>query len=178
MWFVYTHTCIYIYICIYMYMPNLSSRIMNQVTKLISSQTALILRGILSTRCWKHSSEVLVHIDMTASHSCCRCVGCTSMMPISRSTTSQSCSVGLRSGDWRPLAFRELVVMLNKPVSDDMSSVTRCIILLEAGQQQYSGRLQHLNDARLVLRGPKKENIPPHHHYTSSLNRWYEAEWI
>ncbi len=47
----------------------------------------------------KHSSEILVHIDMISSHSCCRFVGCTSMMRISRSTTSQRCSIGLRSGD-------------------------------------------------------------------------------
>ncbi len=62
-------------------------------------RTALILHGIDSTRCWKNSSEILVHIDMIASHSCCRFVGCTSMMWISRSTTSQRCSIGLRSGD-------------------------------------------------------------------------------
>ncbi len=36
---------------------------------------------------------------MTASRSCCRFVGCTSMMRISRSTTSQRCSIGFRSGD-------------------------------------------------------------------------------
>ncbi len=36
---------------------------------------------------------------MIASRSCCRFVGCTSMMWISRSTTSQRCSIGLRSGD-------------------------------------------------------------------------------
>ncbi len=36
---------------------------------------------------------------MITSHSCCRFVGCTSMMWISRSTTSQRCSIGLRSGD-------------------------------------------------------------------------------
>ncbi len=42
---------------------------------------------------------MLVHINMIASHSCCRFVGCTSMMRISRSTTSQRCSIGLRSGD-------------------------------------------------------------------------------
>ncbi len=47
----------------------------------------------------KHSSEILVHIVMIASHSCCRFVVCTSMMRISRSTTSQRCSIGLRSGD-------------------------------------------------------------------------------
>ncbi len=59
-------------------------------------RTALILRGIDSTRFIK---EILVHIDMIASRSCCRFVGCTSMMWISRSTTSQRCSIGLRSGD-------------------------------------------------------------------------------
>ncbi len=63
-----------------------------------SFRTVLILRGIDSTRCWKHSSDVLLHIVMIASHSCCRFVGCTSMMWISRSTTSQRCSIGLRSG--------------------------------------------------------------------------------
>ncbi len=62
-------------------------------------RTALILRGIDLTRCWKHSSEILVHIDMIASCSSCRFVGCTSMMWISRSTTSQRCSIGLRAGD-------------------------------------------------------------------------------
>ncbi len=36
---------------------------------------------------------------MIASRSICRFVGCTSMMWISRSTTSQRCSIGLRSGD-------------------------------------------------------------------------------
>ncbi len=46
-----------------------------------------------------YSSEILVHMDTIASRSCCRFVGCTSMMWISRSTTSQRCSIGLRSGD-------------------------------------------------------------------------------
>ncbi len=62
-------------------------------------RTALILRGIDSTRCWKHSSMMLVNIDTIASCSCCRFVGCTSIMWISRSTTSRRCSIGLRSGD-------------------------------------------------------------------------------
>ncbi len=62
-------------------------------------RTAFILHDIDSTRCWKYSSEILVLIDMMASRSCCRFVGCTSMMRISRSSTSQRCFIGLRSGD-------------------------------------------------------------------------------
>ncbi len=50
-----------------------------------------------------HMLETLLrdfgHIVMIASHSCCRFVVCTSMMWISRSTASQRCSIGLRSGD-------------------------------------------------------------------------------
>lgn len=40
----------------------------------------------------KHSSEILVHADMTASCSCCRFVS--HMIGISCSTTSQMCSIG------------------------------------------------------------------------------------
>ncbi len=60
---------------------------------------ASILHDIASTRFWKHSSVILVHIDTIASYSYCRFVGCTTMTRISHSTTSQMCSIGLRSGD-------------------------------------------------------------------------------
>lgn len=43
--------------------------------------TALIVHGINSTRCWRHSSEILVHIGIIVSRNCCKCVSCTSMMP-------------------------------------------------------------------------------------------------
>lgn len=49
-----------------------------------------IQRDIESTRCWKQSLESLVHID-----SCCRFVGWTSMMRISKPITCPRCSVGL-----------------------------------------------------------------------------------
>ncbi len=62
-------------------------------------RTAFILHGIDSTRFWKHFSDILVHIDMIGSCSWCRFVGCSSIMLISRSTTSQWCSTGFRSGD-------------------------------------------------------------------------------
>lgn len=38
-------------------------------------------------------------LSIIASRTCCSCVGCTSMMQISLSTTFQMCSMGLRSGD-------------------------------------------------------------------------------
>ncbi len=45
------------------------------------------------------------------------------------------------------------------------------------GQQQYSGRLWHLNDAQLVLSVSRK--YPPHHYTTTnSLNHWDKAGWI
>ncbi len=71
---------------------------MYRVGPAFAFRTALILHCIDSTRFWKHSSEILVHIDMITSRSCCRFVGCTSMMRISRSTTSQRCSILLL--DW------------------------------------------------------------------------------
>ncbi len=92
------------YIYIYIYTHTLTGHFIRYILLVpvwtpFVFRTALILRGIDSTRCWKHSSEILVHIVMIASHSCCRFVVCTSMMWISRSTTSQRCSIGLRSGD-------------------------------------------------------------------------------
>ncbi len=96
--------CICMYIYIYIYTHTLTGHFI-RYTLLVpvwtpfAFRTALILRGTGSKRCWKHSSEILVHIDMIASHSCCRFVGCTTMMWISRSSTSHMCSIGLRSGD-------------------------------------------------------------------------------
>ncbi len=74
--------------------------------------------------------------------------------------------------------------MFKKPVWDDLSFVTWCIILLEVAirrwihcshkrdghsQQQYSGRLWCLKDAQLVLRGQncgkKISPTPLHHHH-------------
>ncbi len=47
----------------------------------LAFRTASILQMVVgNTRCWKHSSKMLVHIDRIASCSCCRFVGCTSMM--------------------------------------------------------------------------------------------------
>jgi len=61
--------------------------------------TALIFHGIDSTKCWKHSLELLVHIDIIPSCSCWRFVSSTSIMRISHSTTYQRCSIAF--GIWR-----------------------------------------------------------------------------
>ncbi len=74
-------------------------------TLLGPSWTHVCLQNCLNSS-WHRFNKVLEtllrdvgHIVMIASHSCCRFVVCTSMMWISRSTTSQRCSIGLRSGD-------------------------------------------------------------------------------
>jgi len=100
-------------------------------------RTALILHGINSTRCWKHSSENVVHAiaaDLSAVHPWCK------------------------SPEFK------------KPVWDDLSFVTWYVILLKVAirrwvhcghkgvdmvSKQYLGRLWHLNNAQLALRGPK-----------------------
>ncbi len=77
--------------------------------------------------------------------------------------------------------------MFKKPVWDDLSFVTRCIILLEVhqkmvhcshkGMDMVSNNTQvdwRLNDAQLVQSVSRK--YPPQH-YTTSLNRWDKAGW-
>ncbi len=79
---------------------------------LVPGWTPFCLQNCLNSS-WHKFNKVLetflrdlVHNDMIASRSCCRFVGCTSMMRISRSTTSQRCSIGFRSGDChRPAQF-------------------------------------------------------------------------
>ncbi len=141
-----------------------------------------IWNTFISSFSFPHSSEILVHIDMIASHSCCRFVGCTCMIWISRSTTSQMCSIGLRSGDCGGHLSKVNSLSCSRNQSEMIWALWRCIILLEVasedgytvvikgwhGQQQYSGRLWRLNDAQLVLRGSKcakKISPTPLHHY-------------
>ncbi len=100
-------------------------------------RTALILRGIDSTRCWKHSSEMLVNIDMIASRSCCRFVGWISMMWISRSTTSQRCSIGLRSGDCGGHLSKVNSLSCSRNQSEMIWALWPCIILLEVAIRRW-----------------------------------------
>lgn len=48
------------------------------------------------------------------------------------------------------------------------------------GQQQYSGRLQCVNDAQLLLRGPQwaKTVPPPPSLHQQQPHRWYRTGWI
>ncbi len=106
---------------------------------------------------------------MIASHSCCRFVSCTSMMWISRSTTSQMCSIGLRSGDCGGHLSKvnslscsrnqsEMIWALwhvHYPAGSSIRRWVHCSQREGHGQQQYSGRLWRLNNAQLILTGPK-----------------------
>ncbi len=104
-WYKYIYPYILVYECvcvyIYIYIHSLTGHFVRYTLLVLGwtpfvFRTALILRGIDSTRCWKHSSEILVHIDMRASRSCCRFVGYTSMMQISVPPHPKDCGGHLR----------------------------------------------------------------------------------
>jgi len=135
------------------------------------------LSGIDSTRCWKHSSDIVVNIDMIASRNCCRFFGCTSMMQISCSTTFQRCCIGFRSGDCGGHWSTVNSMSCSRNQSEIISALDMACYPAESNHQKmstlwspkgWSGRLWHLNDARLVLRGPqcgKKISLTPLHHH-------------
>ncbi len=75
---------------------------------------------------------------MIASHSCCRFVSCTSMMWISRSTTSQRCSVGLRSGDCGGHLSKVNSLSCSRIQSEMIWALWHwCIILLEVAIRRW-----------------------------------------
>lgn len=110
----------------------------------------------------KHSSEMLVQADMTASCSCCSFVGCTSMMRISRSTTSQRYSIGLKYGNCGghlstvyPLLYSRNQLDLSYAMWDGvLSSWKQTLIDVYTihGQQQYPCMMCCL---KRVLRWPE-----------------------
>ncbi len=113
---------------------------------------------------------------MIASHSCCRFVVCTSMMRISRSTTSQSCSIGLRSGDCGGHLSKvnslsctrnqsEMIWALWHGALSCWKYIRRwCTVVIKGWtwSQQYSGRLV-FKRCSIGTNGPKvcQENTPP-----------------
>ncbi len=114
---------------------------------------------------------------MIASHSCCRFVGSTSMMWISRSTTSQRCSIALRSGDCGGHLSKVNSLSCSR---DDLSFVTWCIILLEvASEDEYTVVIKGWTWSATILReavvfkrcsigtkcAKKISPTPLHHHH-------------
>lgn len=110
--------------------------------------------------------------------------------PLTLSTASQRCCVGLRSGDCgghfsaAPCSCNQLEMVRAlwrvelccwKWPSEDVSLWPwrdGC------GLHLYSGRLRHLNNAQLVLGGPKcAKNIPPHR-YTTSISLNHCSSWM
>ncbi len=120
---------------------------------------------------------------MIASHSCCRFVGCTSMMWISRSTTSQRCSIGLRSGDCGGHLSKvnslscsrnqsEMIWALWHGALSCWKYIRRLVHCSHKGMDMVSNNTQAVAFKRCSIgtKGPKvcQENIPPpplHHHH-------------
>lgn len=94
-------------------------------------RTTFILCGILSTRCRKLSSQVLVHIDTIASRDWYRFVSYRFFHHIPKVLCWTE-----TWRPWRPLEYSELIVQ--KPVGGDLSFVTGCIILLEVTISRWS----------------------------------------
>lgn len=74
------------------------------------------------TRCCKHSSEMLVHVDSIASHRRCRFVG--SVMQLSCFTTSQGAFSNWDLGTMGTSWYSKVLVMFKKPVWDLKLSLT------------------------------------------------------
>ncbi len=110
-----------------------------------------------------------------------------SMMWISRSTTSQRCSIGLRSGDCGGHLSKvnslscsrnqsEMIWALWHGALSCWKYIRRWVHCSHEGMD--ISRLWRLNNAQLVLRGPKCAKKIFHHYTTTSLNRWDKAGWI
>lgn len=138
--------------------------------------TVGILHGVDSQRCWKHSSENLVHFDMIGSHTFCK-----SLLRRIPKVLHWIWIWWL----WRPCEYSELNVMLKEQVGDDSrfgtGSVTLCFVVMK-GMDVVSNNTQVgccFNDSHLELRDPKcaKKDLPCYYS-TTSLNHWYKAAWI
>ncbi|KAI5104217.1 ADAMTS-like protein 3, partial [Silurus meridionalis] len=68
---------------------------------LFGFRISLILLGMDFTMHWKHMFEILVHVELTASHNCCRIVRCTFTLQFTHYTTFHSCSITVRSSNTR-----------------------------------------------------------------------------
>lgn len=142
-----------------------------------------MLHAIDSALNQKHYAEIFVHIDMTASHCCCRFVSCTSMMWISRSITSQRCFIRLRSGDCgaHSSTVNALLCSVNQFVMIwalwngvlSVPSEDRNTVVIE-GWKWWATILSYAVVFKQCLVGTKVQSL----HSTTSLNNWYKARWI
>ncbi len=171
-------------------------------TLLVPCRTPFCLQNCLNSswhifnKVLEHSSEILVHIDMIASRSSCRFVGCTSMTQISHSTTSQRCSIGLRSGYCGGHLSKVNSLSCSRNQSEMIWALWHgALSCWKYIRRWYTVVIKGWTWSATILRkavafkrcsigtkGPKvcHENIPPHHYTTTttSLNRWDKAGWV
>jgi len=120
---------------------------------------------------------------MIVSRSCCRFVGCTSMMWISCSTTSQRCSIGLRSGDCGGHLSKVNSLSCSRNQSEMIwalwhGALSCWMLPSEDGYtvviKGWTWSATILRYVKMVLRGPKcakKISPTPLHHHQHELLR-------
>lgn len=112
-------------------------------TKRISPQECAercFSHGRDSSSCWKLSSEMLVHIDMRASHSCCRFIDCTAMIWISSSIPKVL--YWIESQRLWSFYYSELTVHVQETRWNDMSSD----VFPAGSSRQKMGRVRSWRD--------------------------------
>lgn len=119
-------------------------------------------------------AELLVHIDIIASHSCCRIVSWTPMMRLSCCTTSQSCSIGLRSGDSKAIWVQQTHshVEKNKNGQRWFDDFLR--------RDAFSPQKQAPTWVHCGHKGMGRASKWTHFaaNTNTSMNYWYRAKWI
>lgn len=127
-----------------------------------------MLQCISLTRCRKHSSGILVDIDMTVSHSCSRIVSCTSMMWLMLYHISKV----LFQTDicWLCRASEQRTVMLQKPVwgQFDFGFVTRYPAGSRNKLMGTPWSVWQLNNAQQCAKEIST---------TTYLNHWFKTGW-
>ncbi len=168
--------CVCVCVCVYIYIYTLTGHFI-RYTLLVPSWTPFYIQNCLNSS-WHKFNKVLETFLRDFGpywHD--------SMKWISRSTTSQRCSIGLRSGDCGGHLSKvnslsgsrnqsEMIWALWHGALSCWKYIRRCVHCSYKGMDmvhQYSGQLWCLNDAQLVLRGlkcaKKISPTPLHHHH-------------
>lgn len=105
--------------------------------------TPFYLENIFNSSWQRFNKEVLVHIDMTASHNCCRIVK----------------SIRLRSGDWEGHFSKINLLSCSRR---EFKMTEKCTLLSQKQPSEGGGTV-------LILTSPKRDKkFPPpsqHHHH-------------